>query len=90
MLHRVEETVQGEVACGLFQSSGLEILNALGPVDIHLWIALPLKGAGCKAPARRKAHALQERATQQTVPFSGNPQEGTLIARHSSLRFLCR
>ena len=62
--------------------------ESLGPVDIHLWIALPLKWAGCKAPARRKAHALQERVAQQTVPFSGNPHGRQLVALHSSLRSL--
>jgi len=37
-------------------------------------IALPRKGAGCKAPARRKAGALQARATPQTAPLRGNPE----------------
>ena len=40
--------------------------------------------------ARRKAHALQGRGTQQTVPFSGNPQGRQLTARHSSLHSLCK
>ena len=51
---------------------------------------MPLKKAGCKAPAHSKAHALRERETQQTVSFSDNPQGRLRVTRHSSLHSLCR
>ena len=37
-------------------------------------IALPRKGAVCKAHVRSKAGALQARATPQTAPLRGNPK----------------
>ncbi len=46
----------------------------LGPVNAIQGVALPRKGAGCKAPARSKANALQARATPQTAPLRGNPE----------------
>ena len=54
----------------LFQEFG----HAPGPVNAIQGVALPRKGAGCKAPARSKADALQARATPQTAPLRGNPE----------------
>ena len=51
-------------------------------------IALPGAGAGCKAPVRSKACALQARATPQTAPAPGNPKGRHAKTCHSALHSL--
>jgi len=46
------------------------------------------KGAGCKAPVRSKAHALQAQATPQTAPLPNNPKGRHAKAANSALHFL--
>ncbi|GER10740.1 hypothetical protein VHAB30_19030 [Variovorax boronicumulans] len=62
--------------------------GGLGPVHPISSVALAGKGAGCKAPVRSKAEALQARATPQTAPLPANPKGRSATAGHSALRSL--
>jgi len=62
--------------------------HTLGLLPLFPGIALVESGAGCKAPVRSKASALQARATPQTAPDSANPSGRPVTAGHSALRSL--
>ncbi|MNS87610.1 hypothetical protein D3C72_1215580 [compost metagenome] len=80
-------------AMGVARATGVPVARSLpglcpGPVHPISGVALAGKGAGCKAPVRSKAEALQARATPQTAPLPANPKGRSATAGHSALRSL--
>ncbi|WP_413762229.1 hypothetical protein ACEN9J_23855 [Variovorax sp. Varisp41] len=62
----------GHALLGLLRAD--QFASFAGPVNAIQGVALLRQGAGCKAPARSKASALQARATPQTAPWRSSPE----------------